>query len=365
MRAFWPFGFPETAWDGHELEEAEGAGREAVDMARRLGRADLVSAALDSLSSALTVRGLYNRVAEVTDDRLALVDQVHDPWEVGDILAVAGWNRFHLGRYKEGAGFASRGVALAGAAPSFTLHCMAWLVVNLTRMGAWDEALRHVTQAEQLLGERASDPPGFVRRLFGGAALIHEARGDTARADQYLAITFRDRIRGRGAGAAVWAIPILARRGRFDEAFALAAEDWTSALRANRGLALEGECELVAESGAWERAEDVLARSRQHAEEAGLLSVPAFADRLEGRAAHAAGQTARSVDILRRARDGFASLEARWEAAVTDLSLAEALLQAGRRGEAAELLPGALAVFEELRCIRELAQARELLTKLR
>jgi hypothetical protein len=53
------------------------------------------------------------------------------------------------------------------------------------------------------------------------------------------------------------------------------------------------------------------------------------------------------------------------QAAVTDVSLVEALLLAGQREEAAEVLPGALAVFDDLHSVRELERARELLTKLR
>jgi hypothetical protein len=90
-----------------------------------------------------------------------------------------------------------------------------------------------------------------------------------------------------------------------------------------------------------------------------------MADRLEGRAALAAGDADRAVELLARARDGLAGLGARWEAACTELPLAESLLQAGRRGEAAELLPAALALFDQLGSVLELARTRELLAKLR
>jgi hypothetical protein len=58
-------------------------------------------------------------------------------------------------------------------------------------------------------------------------------------------------------------------------------------------------------------------------------------------------------------------LEARWETGVTELSLAAAFLHSGRRDEVAEILPETLAVFEELRSVRELAGTRELLGELR
>ena len=78
-------------------------------------------------------------------------------------------------------------------------------------------------------------------------------------------------------------------------------------------------------------------------------------------AALAKGDTERAMQMLARARDRFSELGARWERACTELSLAEACLASGDRGTATTLLGPALAVFEELRSLRESARARELL----
>ena len=67
------------------------------------------------------------------------------------------------------------------------------------------------------------------------------------------------------------------------------------------------------------------------------------------------------IQLLERAASRFGELNARWERACTELSLAEALLASGDRASAAALLDPALAVFEELRSLREAARARELL----
>jgi hypothetical protein len=148
------------------------------------------------------------------------------------------------------------------------------------------------------------------------------------------------------------------------EAMASLQEAATAPSRVHLTLVLEAWCDLVAEAEEWDQASEVLATTREQVERGAFLALPLFADRLEGRAALAGGDAERAAGLLRQARDGFLGLEARWEAAVTDVSLVEALLLAGRREEAAEVLSGALAVFDDLHSVRELERARELLAEL-
>ena len=96
-------------------------------------------------------------------------------------------------------------------------------------------------------------------------------------------------------------------------------------------------------------------------QEAELLALPLFADRLQGRAALASGDPAGAIEPLTRARDGFASLGARWEAAVSALSLGEAFVAAGDPERARPELASALTVFDELGSVREIARARSAL----
>ena len=100
------------------------------------------------------------------------------------------------------------------------------------------------------------------------------------------------------------------------------------------------------------------------AERAGLRALPVHLDRLEGRAALAAGDTSRAVGALAAASTAFEGLGARWEKACTDLSLAEALVAGHRSDEARARLDAAIEVFEELRSLREIERSRELLAKL-
>ena len=92
---------------------------------------------------------------------------------------------------------------------------------------------------------------------------------------------------------------------------------------------------------------------------------PLHADRLEGRALFAAGDPTCAVAPLERAAAGFASLGARWEVALTELSLGEALVALGRSDDAAQALERAAGEFARLRVPRELERARGLLAGLR
>jgi hypothetical protein len=62
------------------------------------------------------------------------------------------------------------------------------------------------------------------------------------------------------------------------------------------------------------------------------------------------------VELLRQSTEGFKSLESVWEAALTDLSLAEALATGGNVG-AREAAAGAAAVFERVGAAAELERA--------
>jgi hypothetical protein len=103
---------------------------------------------------------------------------------------------------------------------------------------------------------------------------------------------------------------------------------------------------------------------RAHAQEAALEALPVFADRLEGRAAWAAGDHARAITLLTAAADGFGRIAAPWDRAIANLWLAEALVAAGDDEAARARLDAARDVFEELRSLPELAETRHLADRL-
>ena len=142
-------------------------------------------------------------------------------------------------------------------------------------------------------------------------------------------------------------------RGRFDEAAALCPLE---ARTIQAGATLELNCELAGEQGRWDDAARVVAAARDEAAVGEQLSLPLFADRLEGRAAAAAGDFAKAVELLRRSADGFAELGARWEEGWSRLLLAELLGEAGELGAAPT-------VFERLGSIREAERAAALLAR--
>ncbi|MDP8955461.1 MAG: AAA family ATPase [Actinomycetota bacterium] len=376
-KAFWPFAFPEAALGNEDATaalEAESlaAGERAVEMAIRLGRPELASAVLDGLSSIHVSKGLYGVADEIGARRLELVPSIEDPWELADIFSTAAWNAFHLGRYREAERWADeglrRGEGLSRGAEGagVRLHCDAWSIVALTRLGEWNRALEGVARAEELLGDRRDRPPGFAWRLHGAAAFIHDVQGNRASADRYLAML--ERVAGEQKriffGAGPWMATVRLRRGEFEPVRELLARYEASPTRPDLGAMYEVLCELVAAEGRWNEAPSVLDKARAHAEEAGLLALPAFANRLEGRAALAAGDVRGSVERLTSARATFLRLEARWEAACTNLSLAEAKLAAGDAGIAEKLVREAVEVFEAVRSGRELQQAGQLLSRL-
>jgi hypothetical protein len=189
---------------------------------------------------------------------------------------------------------------------------------------------------------------------------MREARGEHVEADRQLGVleSIEDVQHTRSATGPGWVALTLARRREFAE-----AREWLARLRwrEGRGLRLEALCDLIAEEGSWHEAPRVVAEAREHAQWAGLLALPFYADRLEGRAALAAGLPEQAAVALTSASEGFAKLEARFEQACSDLSLAKALVAAGRSGMADLRAEQALTVFEELSSLRELGQARALL----
>jgi class 3 adenylate cyclase/tetratricopeptide (TPR) repeat protein len=365
VRAAWPWAFPEAASGPEARDEAVRVGEEAAAMALRLGRPALASGALDAIGGVLVSTGLYGRAAPIMDRRLELAEKIEDPFELGDIFSNAAWLRFHIGEYHRAVELADEGLR-AGEAGRVALHSLVWRVAARVRLGEWDAALQDIERGEEMLGDRREHPPGFAWRLFSTTAFIHDRRGNRAGADRYLAILERFEAEQKRVafGSGPWVATIRIRRGEFEAARSFFDRYEVSLGRVDYGEVLAARCELVAAEGRWDEAADVLERARVHAAEGGLRALPAFADRLEGRAALAAGDLERSVMLLTRSGDAFAELEAAWEEACTDLSLAEALEGAGRRVDAREAVTRGLDAFDRLQSVSEQVQARDLLARL-
>jgi tetratricopeptide (TPR) repeat protein len=301
------------------------------------------------------------------DRRLEIVDRIHDPLEVGDVYALASWIRACMGLYREGAEYAARGFELTrGQMPSAAVHCQSWKAVCRFRLGEWEGFLADFATLLEMLGDRRTYPPYFASRPFGAAAFVHIVQGDDAAADRILGVIDALRVEkgvrmetARAMGAVAHA-----RRGDLGKAREYVSEVARGLSPEIEPALWEAECELVADEHRWEAVPGILAGARAAAERGGLLALPAFADRLEGRWHAAEGRTEQATQLLERARDRFDQVEARWELACTDLDLASALIAMGRAARARGLLESAVNVFEELSARRELAAARELMSRM-
>ena len=88
------------------------------------------------------------------------------------------------------------------------------------------------------------------------------------------------------------------------------------------------------------------------------MGVRLFADRLAGLARCHDGDIEAGVEILARARDGFLEHGATWEAARTDVAIAEALSDTGLDDGQRDRLANAVDLFERLGSVAELRRAR-------
>jgi class 3 adenylate cyclase/tetratricopeptide (TPR) repeat protein len=367
MKSFWPWAMAlsrEERPAEPEMEEAKEAGERAAEMALRLGRADLASAALDGAGSYYLERGQYGPMMRLIERRLELAPRVEDPWELQDIFNMAAWTAFHIGRYREAVRYADEGFERWVAdVPAMAMHCLPWRALGRFRLGEWTAFLEDVSRTEELLGDRREHPQPFFARHFAAAALVHDVQGDSHGADRILEMLRRlEREIGHPpALSAPWMAILLARRGDVDGAWFYLREEEPYG---GRGVLLEASCDVVAELAAWAEAPRLVHESREHARVAGLLALLCFADRLEGRAAAAAGDARTATDLLRKATEGFSRLEARWEWACTELALAEVLAEQGDAKEASSRLEDAAEVFDDLPAVRERSLAANLMARL-
>jgi hypothetical protein len=361
-RGAWSWGFAEAETDPERIQDDRAAAEEAVAMARRMGRADLLSAALDTLGATGMLLGGYGLSQESQEERLLLIPQLDDVVEVVDIYATHAWSLAHIGDYRRAAELGAIGWARgAGMGVGNQVPGVFYAVANF-RLGRWDEFWRIFAEFEALFG--LSDPEKVLRyhsfRLYGVAAYLSEVAGDSAAVDRYIGRLDRSQaVQGSVgiSGARLWIVMTLIRRREFGEARArLAVQDPVRDIQ-NRDLTLEAWADLVAAEGAWDEAPTIVAEARDWAGRTGLRFLPAVADRLEGQTALAAGEHEAAARLLERARDAFTKLEVPWERARTELSLAQAYLAADRGTEAAA---AALETFTALRAAVETERATAL-----
>ncbi|MGH2417085.1 MAG: ATP-binding protein [Candidatus Limnocylindria bacterium] len=366
-RAAWGWGFEVEDADPVRNAEYVAAGHEATALARRLKRPDLISAALDATGAAVSSTRGYGAATVLQQERFELISQLDDPAEVADIYGTLAWHFVHIGHYRRALELSTPAATWKGTELPPISHRTksVFHAVALYRLGNWNDFWAYFAQLDAAV-EHDRPLSYHTMRLYGIAAYLKDVAGDPEAADAMIAeLDATQATRGSigVSGARPWIVQTLIRRGRLADARRRLDEHDPVRNTQNLDLTLEAWADLVMAEAAWSEAPDIVARARAWAEQSGLVALPVFADRLEARATLAAGDLDLGLEGLRHARDGFARLEAAWERARTELTLAEALATAGRTNEAAEAASSALATLTALDAPVEIARARELLAR--
>ncbi len=362
LRSFEPFGFGwQLPMDEPEREAALAAGIRAAELANKIGRLDLESAALDGAGSVALNIGLYGRTRELIERRLMIADQLEDPWEIGDIFGMGAWHYAMVGRYDESVRLGRLGLSrTVEEAEGPGSHCLNWAGASLFQLGDWDGALEVFEECRALLGSRAEEPPYFMMNVYGAGAFVLDAR-ELPGADRFLDLLYDSRgaIHQGSVMASYWLAWALARRGDHERAWTLVHDARVESMTI-RPFQDQLHAELLVLTGRWDEVSAFLTDTRRYAAVAELLALPVHLDRLEGRAAVAAGDMQEGLASLERARAGLAELGAAWERARTELDIADALAGLGREGDARAQLEAAAPDLERAGAMLELERLRGL-----
>ncbi|MEO8230203.1 MAG: adenylate/guanylate cyclase domain-containing protein [Chloroflexota bacterium] len=187
-RGAWSWGFAEAETDMERVHKDRAAAEEAVAMARRLGRADLLSAALDTLGATGVLLGGYGLSLDAQEERLLLVPRLDDLVEVVDIYGTSAWLLAHIGDYRRASELGAIGLARGLEKGVGNYVPGVFYAVATFRLGQWEEFWRIFAEVEAAFG--LSDREKVLRyhayRLIGVAAYVSEVTGDPAAADRYI-----------------------------------------------------------------------------------------------------------------------------------------------------------------------------------
>jgi len=327
ISASWPFVYPEDSPD--PADDYAARGLEGVDIALRLGDADLASGCYDAAGSAYCAVGDYRSAMRIFRRRWDLRDRLGQDLEVMDLHAMGSWISWEIGEYEEAVRYAE---AIKDWSHHLAaVHALAWRVAALFRLGRWDEALTAFAGALDVLDAHRDNPPSAVTHMYAAAALVHELRGE--RRDVGSLTTVVSAVPEPGTRVYPWRILLCLQRGELDR-----ARGWLgsppSSWNIHAAMVWEVRCEDVLATGEWHRGAQVAAAAREHGEAGGSPAVIPVAERLAGAVCVAEGRVDSGVERLVAARRGFEDLGMVWEAARTRRLLALAYERAGRAGDA-------------------------------
>ena len=333
-------------------------------MAVRISRIDLASAALDATASALLIDGMYGQQLPYIQRRIDLAPRINNPWEVGDIFAMAAWTYANIGHHRRALEYGEEGAfRAADDAEGIRLHNLAWCACAAFHLGDWDRIVDDLfPRVDAILRDR-DEPPYFVSHLYGAAQFIFMAREDPRAQEQAELLEEMGTDHPRASVLIGWLAWIRARSGDATRSLALLERVDaipSSVFRPHTELMRAG---VYSDLEAFDEAPAFLADARPYAEKAGLVALPAALDALEGRMALAAGDAPTAVAALGRARDRFTELSMPFERARAEVSLAEAMTATDPQ-QAVAFLDHATHEAERLGSAFELRRASEIRSRI-
>lgn len=376
-QALLPIALADAPQESAVLELSRVTAETAAEMAERLDRPELASAALDAVCLFLYSLGRYGEMRRFVERRLALIPTLTDIGEIQDSYAMAAWCAFHLGEYREARAFADLGIVrVAEVDPALAIHCRIWRSAAALRLGDWDAVLAEHEELTRLAGPAPTSGRGALPAL--AEALVHDRRGDEVGADDLIRSVGREAIfTERGIVAAPddadpgeperdvpWVARLLSERGLHERALVLLRVPTRSEHRENLGLILEARCDVIGDGEAWHLAPDAIEAARAYARDTGSRVLSAHADRLGGRLASAHGQFETAHTLLAQAASGFGHVDDPYLGALTTFELAMALGRSGLEGDAAERAVESYRALDRLHARRPIGSVVRFLERL-
>jgi len=339
----WAFGFSDPPPSPEVRERMRIAAARAVSAAERLGRADLLSIALDVQHISHELHDDVRAMAAGVERRRGLADQVVAFIDLDDIFYMSAQVAWEQGRYRDALRFSEEGIARVAALGGESRGSSSTLALSQFLLGDWDAV---VEESRRVIEDFGTEPPGFLRLVISVAEFVLAARHETGALEPLrkieLSASMRLSFRALGLGA----------EGRAEEGLALIRAD----VRPNEGRSFEmmAKAQLLETLGGFAELATLCTEIRERAQRAGWAAGPAMADRLDAARLLTEGDAAGAAELARSSADRFAETGAEWEAAVSRLTLAEALHALGRAGDAAAALAEAEPALRRAGAVAEL-----------
>ncbi len=210
-------------------------------------------------------------------------------------------------------------------------------------MGDWDAVIAEYRAITNRFGQT---PPGFLRVVSAGAEYVLCSRGRFAEAEPIRELLMRTpmRLSFRALGMLVEGVPV-------NDAL-----DLLSSGIVGDGVSLEwmARGRLLLAARRWD---DLAAHSeatRTRGERIGWVVATPTADRWDGALAMESGDARAAAELLRASVAGYTAVGAEWDAAVSALDLAEALVAIGDRDSTAAVLATAAPALQRAGAVIEL-----------